>query len=133
MNTINSLRRVLIVAVFTASFPVMAAEHTTELLSKIRQVVADKQGVLVDVREKQEWNAGHIEGAISLPISEVQDGLTAEELKRLPKDKVLYVYCVVGKRALTVGNILEKQGYQVKVLKPGYREMLAAGFSRAKD
>ncbi len=110
-----------------------AADHTQETLSQVKAAVEQKKGVLVDVREKPEWNSGHIEGAIPLPISTVVDGLTQEELSVLPKSKILYVHCVVGKRALTVGSTLEKLGYQVKVLKPGYRELLAEGFPKAEQ
>ena len=78
-----------------------AAEHTKDTLATIKQNIEDEKAVLVDVREKKEWDAGHIEGAIFLPLSAVQDGLSKDELKSLPKDKVLYVHCVVGKRALT--------------------------------
>lgn len=111
----------------------MAAEHTKQSLAEIKQQVDANKGVLVDVREKQEWDAGHVDGAIFFPLSAVQDGLSPEELAKLPKDKTLYVHCVVGKRALTVGNLLEKRGYAVRVVKPGYKEMIAEGFPKAKQ
>ncbi len=109
-----------------------AAEHTKESLSQIKKKIDDQKAVLVDVREKKEWDEGHIEGAIFLPLSAVQDGLSKKELKKLPKDKTLYVHCVVGKRALTVGNALEKYGYEIRVVKPGYKEMISAGFPKAQ-
>lgn len=46
-----------------------------------------------------------------------------------PKDKIIYTHCVVGKRSVAAGNILEKLGYQVRPIKPGYRELIAAGFT----
>ena len=109
-----------------------AAEHTKDTLATIKQNVEDEKAVLVDVREKKEWDAGHIDGAIFLPLSAVQDGLSKDELKPLPKDKVLYVHCVVGKRALTAANALEKAGFKVQPMKPGYKEMIDAGFKKAK-
>lgn len=109
-----------------------AAEHTKDALATIKQNVEDDNAVLVDVREKKEWDAGHIEGAIFLPLSAVQDGLSKDELEPLPKDKVLYVHCVVGRRALTAANALEKAGYKVQPMKPGYKEMIDAGFKKAK-
>ncbi len=110
-----------------------AAELTKEPLSKIKQDVDDEKAVLVDVREKKEWDDGHIEGAIFLPLSILQDGVTKDELKGLPKDKILYVHCVVGKRAVTAANILERNGYKVQPMKPGYKEMISAGFPKAKE
>lgn len=127
-------RRALLAVVASAALAgfASAAEHTEEPLAEIKKKIGDEKAVLVDVREKKEWDAGHVEGAIFLPLSAVEDGLSKAELKKLPKDKVLYVHCVVGKRALTAGNAFEKQGYKVKVVKPGYKEMVAAGFPKAK-
>lgn len=110
-----------------------AAELTEEPLPQIKENIDDEKAVLVDVREKKEWQEGHIEGAIFLPLSGLRDGVTKDELKPLPKDKILYVHCVVGKRAVTAGNVLEKYGYKVRPMKPGYREMVSAGFPKAKE
>lgn len=109
-----------------------AADLTKDSLAEVKQNVEDKKAVLVDVREKKEWSDGHVEGAISLPLSSIQNGVTNDQLKRLPKDKILYVHCVLGKRAVTAGNILEQHGYQVRPLKPGYKEMISAGFPKAE-
>lgn len=110
-----------------------AAEHTQETLAEIKKNVDEEKAVLVDVREKEEWEQGHVKGAIFLPLSTVRDGLTKEDLKPLPKDKILYVHCVVGARALTAADALERHGYKVRPMKPGYKEMISAGFPKAKD
>lgn len=110
----------------------LAAEHSKDSLPTVKENIEKGKAVLLDVREKSEWDEGHIEGAIFLPLSSVQKGLSKEELARLPKDKILYVHCVVGKRALTAGNAIEKVGYSVRPLKPGYKELLAAGLPKAK-
>ena len=120
-------------ATLTLSLALPAAEHTKDSLAEIKQAVEEGKAVLVDVREKKEWNEGHVDGAISLPLSVVKDGLSKEELKPLPKDKILYVHCVVGKRALSAGEALEKHKYEIRVMKPGYKELIAAGFPKAKD
>lgn len=112
---------------------VSAATLSEEPLSKVKENVDNEKAVLVDVREKKEWEDGHIDGAIFLPLSDVQDGLSVQELKKLPKDKILYVHCVIGKRAVTAGNAFERYGYTVRPIKPGYKEMVAAGFPKAKS
>ena len=89
--------------------------------------------MLVDVREKGEWDSGHVAGAIFLPLSSLQDGPNKETLKAVPRGKTLYIHCAVGKRALVAANILEKQGYIVQPLKPGYKDLISAGFPKAKD
>lgn len=113
--------------------PATNAELTKESLSQLKQNVDDGKAVLVDVREKQEWDSGHIEGAIFLPLSGLRDGVTQGELAPLPMDKILHVHCVVGRRAVTAGNVLERNGYKVRPMKPGYKEMISAGFPKAKE
>jgi rhodanese-related sulfurtransferase len=105
-------------------------KHTTDSLQSVKSNISEKKAVLIDVREKSEWDAGHIEGAVFLPLSELKSGTTCDTLEKLPKDKFLYTYCKVGVRSLTAGNLLAKLGYQVRVLKPGYQDLLDAGFSK---
>jgi len=111
----------------------VAEEHTTDTLATVKEKVAAKKAVLVDVRDKQEWNQGHVEGAILLPFSELRlPDRTEEMLKQLPKDRVLYTHCVVGMRSLKAAEILKKRGFDVRALKPGYDELIKAGFEPAK-
>ena len=110
-----------------------AAEQTKDTLPTVKKNVDDKKAVLVDVREQSEWDAGHIDGAIFLPLSELKNGVDKDKLAgKLPKEKVVYTHCVVGKRCLAAANILEKLGYDVRPLKPGYKELLDAGFKKAE-
>ena len=51
---------------------------------------ADPGAVLVDVREADEYAAGHIPGALSMPLS----GITGCDL---PKDVPVYLYCQIGR------------------------------------
>jgi rhodanese-related sulfurtransferase len=48
----------------------------------------------------------------------------------LPKEKVIYCHCRSGGRCLTAAEILKKLGYDVRPLKPGYRDLVEAGFPR---
>ena len=50
---------------------------------------------LVDVREPDEYVAGHVPGAILLPMSEI-----AERVDEVPADGTVYVICHVGGRSL---------------------------------
>ncbi|MGW6916537.1 rhodanese-like domain-containing protein [Kitasatospora sp. NPDC054939] len=60
--------------------------------------------VLLDVREQDEWDAGHVEGALHIPIGEV-----VARLGELPDEK-LYVLCRVGGRSAQVVQYLVQQG-----------------------
>lgn len=110
-----------------------AGEHTKDSLTTVKENVDQKKALLVDVRETSEWDKGHIAGAVFLPLSELKNGINAESLqKKLPKDRIIYTHCVVGKRSLTAGDILQKHGYDVRPLKAGYTDLLQAGFKKAE-
>jgi len=72
--------------------------------------------VLVDVREKIEWNEGHIPGAIHVPRGYLE--LQIEEA--VPdKSKTVVLYCAGGIRSLMAGVTLQQMGYQDPVSMSG--------------
>jgi phage shock protein E len=109
-----------------------AIEFTKDPLPQVRTRIAKKQAVLVDVRSKDEWDKGHVEGAIHVPITSLEGLETEKVAKLIPKKKIVYIHCEVGMRSEAAGEILEPQGYQVRVLKQGYKKLLDAGFKKAK-
>lgn len=118
----------------TIVITVVAAEPSKDSLETVKKNLAEEKAVLVDVRERKEWESGHIDKAVFLPLSELRDDVEAEALaRRIPKDKIIYTHCVVGKRAVTAGGILEKYGYKVRPLKAGYKELVEAGFKKAEE
>jgi len=65
--------------------------------------------VLVDVREKHEWNEGHIPGALHVPRGYLE--LQVEEA--VPdKEKTVVLYCAGGVRSLMAGATLQQMGYK---------------------
>jgi len=113
------------------------AEHTKDSLDKIKQAIKDKKAVLVDVREQKEWDAGHVEGAVLAPLSELSKAvkkkvLSEKLVKQLPKDKVIYCHCAKGVRSLLAADALKQLGYDVRPLKQGYAELIEDGFPKAK-
>ncbi|HEX6960578.1 MAG TPA: rhodanese-like domain-containing protein [Lacipirellula sp.] len=113
-------------------------EFTKDSLEVVQRNIAKQKAVLVDVRSKEEWKEGHIKGSIFLPVTSLRKhSFDAKKVaKSLPKKKekkVLYTFCVVGMRAKQAGVILQREGYTVRVLKPGYEELLEAGFEKGQD
>ncbi|HEY8503173.1 MAG TPA: rhodanese-like domain-containing protein [Gemmataceae bacterium] len=117
-------------------FPVrgFAAEgHTKDSLETVRRNISSGKAILVDVREKAEWDAGHIKGACLVPLSRLIGKDGGEDLvKGLDKKKVLYIHCAVGKRALMASEALKEFGFEVRPLKQGYQELLKSGFEKEK-
>lgn len=67
-------------------------------------------------------------------ISDIREGISKQKLKeKLPENKILYTYCVIGKRAVTAGEILEKAGFEVRPLKAGYKDLVEAGVESAEE
>jgi phage shock protein E len=113
---------------------VEAADHTKDTLETVKKNIADEKAVLVDVRELEEWNAGHIQGAVFAPLSKLADSKEAPAVKaKLPKAKILYFHCKSGGRCRVAADLLKKDGLDIRPLKPGYQELIEAGFKKAED
>ena len=98
----------------------MEAVDATGLMERL----ADGSVVVLDVRPEEEYLAGHVPGALSVPV----DSLEAA-LQILPKDKEIVAYCrgpycVFSDEAVSV---LTTRGYQASRLTEGFPEWRAAG------
>ncbi len=108
-------------------------EHTKDTLEEVKKRIEEKKAVLVDVRELVEWNNGHISGAVHLPWRELQDNFDDKKIRsKLDKDLIVYTYCEVGYRSLRAGKMLERLNYDIRPLKPGYKDLVNAGFKSEK-
>lgn len=82
----------------------------------------------LDVRERDEFAAGHIPGAFNLPLSELQDGRT-----RPPAGSRCVLYCESGVRCRTAAEILKRFDYQdIRGLRGGLPAWLAADFPHSQ-
>lgn len=104
--------------------------HTQDSLEDVKKAIDSGKAVLVDVRELVEWKSGHVKGAIHMPFRAMQEKVDAQKVKEEFKDKIVYTYCAVGMRSLKAGQILVKFELDVRPLKPGYDELLKAGFEK---
>jgi molybdopterin/thiamine biosynthesis adenylyltransferase/rhodanese-related sulfurtransferase len=96
--------------------------QANEALTQQREAKQDEL-VLVDVREKNEWDEGYIPGALHIPRGFLE--LRVEEA--IPdKSKQVLLYCAGGTRSLIAGNTLKQMGYENVI-------SLAGGFSQWKS
>jgi rhodanese-related sulfurtransferase len=108
--------------------------HTKDSLETVKENLQAGKAVLVDVREQNEWDAGHLKAAVLMPQSKLKvESQLPELLKTLPRDKIIYTHCRAGGRALTCGDILKREGFDVRPLKAGFEELVGAGFERGAD
>jgi phage shock protein E len=112
---------------------VVAADHTKDSLETVKKTVAEGKAVLVDVRELDEWNDGHVKNAKHVALSDLKSGKAADKLKAaVPAGKVVYIHCAAGGRCLKAADLLKEAGYDIRPLKPGYDALVKAGFEKDK-
>lgn len=83
----------------------------------LKELMRNKAIYLIDVRSGQEYEEGHLDGAINIPVYNIEN-----EIQKKVKDKneTIILYCSSGSRSKKAKNILEKLGYtEVYNLKEG--------------
>ena len=78
--------------------------------------------LLLDVREDEEWAAGHAPGAAHLPL-----GRLALEIDQVPRDRAIVAVCRVGGRSAKATEALLGAGYDAVNLAGGMQAWDAAG------
>lgn len=90
-------------------------------LKELRRLVRSGEVTVIDVRPRDEYEAGHIPGALSLPVSEL-----LRRLKEIPKSREVIAYCrgPYCVYSLDAVRILRKHGYRARRAEdglPGWR------------
>ncbi|GAB3597979.1 rhodanese-like domain-containing protein [Angustibacter peucedani] len=84
--------------------------------------------VLLDVREADEWAAGHVDGAVHVPLSEVPG-----RLGELPEADPLYIICRSGNRSGRAAQWLNAQGVDSVNVAGGMKAWAFAGKPMTSD
>src|SRR5258708_23270887 len=102
-----------------------------EALAHQHEAGPDKQEiVLVDVREKHEWDDGYIPGATHIPRGFLE--LQVEEKVPDPS-KTVVLYCAGGTRSLIAGSTLQQMGYNnVVSMSGGFGQWKGSGYQFAQ-
>jgi sulfur-carrier protein adenylyltransferase/sulfurtransferase len=96
-------------------------------ISRAKELVeGDDPPALIDVRERDEWDEGHLPGAIHIP----RGNLESRVEQAVPdKERPVVVYCASGSRSAFAAKTLEELGYtDVVSLSGGFTEWKRAGF-----
>lgn len=75
-------------------------------VDRVRGLV-ESSAYIVDVREKYEYEEGHIKGAINIPLSEFR-----KRISEIPKDRPVYLHCRTGQRSYNAVMALQNLGYE---------------------
>lgn len=87
----------------TASYQQITAEEAKSMMEE------QPDAVILDVREQDEYDAGHIPGAVLLPVGTINEETAASAIPE--KDTVVLVYCRSGNRSKTASQALADLGY----------------------
>lgn len=82
-------------------------KHTAEEISVIELKKDTSSYLLIDVREKEEYDVSHIKSAKNYPASHFK----CSQLSSVTKEKKIIIYCSAGIRSEKIANKLKKEGY----------------------
>lgn len=75
-------------------------------VTEARHQLDSHDALLIDVREPDEWAAGHVAGAKHIPL-----GQLPSRLAEVPRDREVLLFCRSGNRSGTATALLREQGY----------------------
>lgn len=119
----------------SAKDPVNIAGYAAEniLQQRVKTVYWDdisltkRSNFILDVRTKTEFEAGHIAGAVNIPLDELR-----QRLHELPSETAIYLYCQIGLRGYLATRILLQSGFpEVYNLSGGFRLWQASATEKA--
>lgn len=103
------------------------AEIKNEDVAKVEELIKSGKYTVIDVRTKEEYDAGHIKDALNFDYYNDDFEEKIEEALK-DKDKPYIVYCRSGMRSLYSAEILEELGYtNVTNMKGGFLAWQSAG------
>ena len=74
-----------------------------------KEMMDTQEVIILDVREQDEDDSGHIPGAVLLPVGSIDETTAAEVIPE--KDSTVLVYCRSGNRSKTASSTLADLGY----------------------
>jgi sulfur-carrier protein adenylyltransferase/sulfurtransferase len=94
--------------------------------SRARELIDSGEPLVLDVREQDEWDEGHVPGAIHIPRGNLESRIERAEPDRA---RSILVYCAAGNRSAFAAKTLEELGYEdVVSLSGGFTDWKRNGF-----
>ncbi len=99
-------------------------EHPQMDVESVLALAPVERPFLLDARTASEFAAGHIPGAVNIPLDELRD-----RMAELPRDRLIAAYCQVGQRGYLATRLLRQAGFEVVNLGGGYKtyQLLSPG------
>lgn len=88
----------------------------------LEKMAAGEEVVILDIRRADDYNAGHLKGAVNLPYG----AAVAENLEKIPNDVMIYVNCYSGQTSSQTVSILRAAGKYTVNIQGGWKAISAA-------
>jgi rhodanese-related sulfurtransferase len=88
------------------SFPFGPKVDEADVKETADSLAREAGAVLIDVREPDEWRAGHARGARHIPLTQLP-----ASLDELPREAPVYLICATGNRSRNAAAFLHKNGF----------------------
>jgi rhodanese-related sulfurtransferase len=102
-----SIAAVLGAIILYAIFMYFSQKRAVKPLSQEEFIQGYRKAQLIDVREPNEYNGGHILGARNIPVTQMK-----QRMKEIRADKPVYLYCQSGLRSGRAAQMLYRKGYR---------------------
>ena len=93
----------------TASNASSESDYQQISQEEAKEMMDTQDVIILDVREQDEYDSGHIPGAVLLPVGTIDEETAAEVIPE--KDSTVLVYCRSGNRSKTASSSLAELGY----------------------
>ncbi len=126
----KNLKLVTLIVLGLITFKLIGASNIDEVKAdEAQKLIKENKVVLIDVREKNEFDSGHLEGAVLVPLSLMKENKPEfdKKIKEVAKDKEIYLYCRSGRRSGLAKDELLKQNYKLKNI-GGFEDLVKQGF-----
>jgi rhodanese-related sulfurtransferase len=107
---LNSLYVLLIIVVAVIIYSVFTFFYQKRIVKTVTEEefrAGYRKAQLIDVREPNEFEGGHILGARNIPMSQIR-----MRMKEIRPDMPVYLYCQSGMRSARAAQFLHKKGYK---------------------
>lgn len=91
-------------------------DHPQVDVESVLEAPPDRRPIVLDVRTPLEFSAGHLPGAVNIPVDELRS-----RMNELARDRDIAAYCLVGQRGYLATRILRQAGLMASNIGGGYK------------
>lgn len=99
----------IVIILVVVIFILKAISLKGRLSKKVAKNLISENALIIDVRSKAEFGSGHVEGAISIPHTDIINGI---KKYKVSKTRPIILYCASGARSGVAINSLKMAGYE---------------------